>query len=979
MFSKSSKKKTRGKLSIDTTCAFQPKVFPYESQVPELKFVSFDESHARIATSEQKLDSKTPVYAGAKQAVSNGLQGHVASVRSQRGAIVASPGADDDQATLNLPYHKRLAAKRPEPLNLDRSHARNQDLDCTTPVIVITPARDEFRGTQTLQVKGRPASSVYSRYTNCMTTSSAPPVPPLPFMGKNSAGLKSRFSTVTATTTFEDVSPLDTAEKSRAAQTPGLPTPRRSKGWWNVLSPFSAKSTRPSFWRSPSPASDGTPVLKDAAAMGQAPTDSESLHSAAGDDSVTVVTENIPQRSLTAPAALHGSSKAFDIYHIASTGLAAAYFDVARRFPSLCVQDGGLGGWSPSQSVYLASPDGSRGTGLSNEKSPSEEAGNFRGEVVGSAQEVLSLDDTQPKKSTDRAVAPRAALFSTPSAEELQTPPVSRKTPVRAMTETTNMSVFSPLSATPEVHQAHLGMLIGPDSSFGEQRQIAVSRAPTPTVLDDNVASYTSAKHTPGQEPPSAYGVARLRPTHARQDSYGLGISDEKNELFPPPKYVVEERPRLGTDRFGQLTVRSPGDDKPVRPWYRRHFWLLAFLAAALVVLLIVLLTIFVPPKHNDVAIQATWLNLTGLPVIPIGISTVIQPQIAGSRDTCTKASMWNCQSTTSRLPDFRFEIRSRNGTSSRRTKRTVWQDYVYAASPPPPSESDRLYLGRTTDNITEPYSGEDTPIYISLLDTAALSSSTSVHKRSDTNFTYPYPTTSSNDEQDESSTKEAETTAASKLPNAAIKANGKPIDPLLYPLVKAQPLRLFNRGEETEHYGFYSYFDRSIYIASSDPSASLPWNTTTNHSNITTNVPLEDASAVCTFSQTRLLVQIWTRRGTLSNNLSNSTSDNVAAKGSSANDMSAPGSFPYPVTVTIDRHGGSAAKKGVYCYALDDAGKVDGSGKGWLLEDRAVGGELLDPAQVPGDEDDNLAKREKEQGEGIDGGSGGCQCQWKH
>ncbi|PPJ54446.1 hypothetical protein CBER1_06954 [Cercospora berteroae] len=1009
------KKATRGKLSIDTTCAVQKTVFPYESRIPELKFVSFEESHARSEAVEVgQLGGKTPVYAGAEKVVATGLQGHQPSVRSLRGDVaVATPAVQNGQSIGGLYSKRGPASRKPEPLKIDRAAADEQEttygMEVATPRIVVTPARDEFRSLQAQQVKGRRlASSVYSRYTNCMSTSTAPPVPPLPFTGTGSAGLKSRFSAVTATTTFEDVSPLDATEKACPLPTPGLPTPRRSKGWWTILSPFSAKSTTQSFWRSPPPIAERTPVLQHAAAMGEADpevmggeadrSNADVRYSAPCEGLTASMSEKVPQRSLTSPAALRGTPKLFDMYFIPSTGLAAAYFDIARRFPSWYAsedQDKSLvsPGWSPSQSVYT---------------SPNEKYG-YSPDAMDGDDAKKNVQGTQGKTPPQGTLSPPAisgakgAIFTTPSADELRTPPVVRSTPARGMTQTTDTSFMSPLSATPEIQQAHLGMPIGPTSSFGGQKEIAVSRAPTPNALDQTVLPHKEEEYIPARSPPEPKGVTRMRITHTRQDSYGLGISDGgKNELFPPPVYV-EERPQLVTDRFGQLTVRSLGDDKTRPPWYRRHIWLLSFLAGVLLLVLIIVLVIFVPQKHSDVAVEASWLNLTGFPAIPIGASTIIQPKMKKSRDTCIKGPIWSCSAPSSAatgdLPNFRLEIRSKNMTSSNLAKRSSWKDYVFASLPAPPNSDDRIYLGRTTDNVSEPYDGEETPFYISLLDAVALQTSSKLIKRT-SDFSYPYPTTTkSNDDDhdadnvDDDEKIKIDTSAASNIPKAAVKIDGKPEDSNLYPHVTAQPLRLYNRGLDTEHYGFYTYFDRSIYIDNLGSSgSSQPWNTT-NNNNITTNVPLSSASAVCTSSQTRLLVQIWTRRGLLNNaTVSSSANGSTVAGSSTANSMTFPGSFPYHVTVTIDRHGGLSAKdKAVYCYGIEEGTEiVDSSVKGWIWEDRGIGGKLVDGAEVPGEkkevlerrdddeeEEEDKSKDSKDEGSGIDGGTGGCFCQW--
>jgi len=192
------------------------------------------------------------------------------------------------------------------------------------------------------------------------------------------------------------------------------------------------------------------------------------------------------------------------------------------------------------------------------------------------------------------------------------------------------------------------------------------------------------------------------------------------------------------------------------------------------------------------------------------------------------------------------------------------------------------------------------------------------------------------------------------------------------------QPIRLYDRGLETEHYGFYTYFNRSIFLKS---TALL------NESNTSVGeVPddenggsTEEAALFrCTWAQTRLLVQMWTRKGNTSallnaagqSNLLNSASNYTAAV---ANDFTQPGSFPYPITITSDRHGGNIEEKLIYCYELDAREEpIVSSAKVWS-ENRGFGGTLINPApNVFGNDSDSSLG-------GFDGGSGGCKCVWEN
>lgn len=297
----------------------------------------------------------------------------------------------------------------------------------------------------------------------------------------------------------------------------------------------------------------------------------------------------------------------------------------------------------------------------------------------------------------------------------------------------------------------------------------------------------------------------------------------------------------------------------------------------------------------------------------------------------------------------------------ARVAKRSAKNDNAFSPSPPPPSQNDQVFLGQTTDNVSFPFDGEPTPFFISLLNATTLptASAASLQKRA-SNFSYPYP---------DSQTPNASTISTSKLPSPNVQSHGQPADQKLYPFVSAQPVKLFNRGQASEHYGFYTYFDRSVYMAG------LSSNTTQND-DVSSAVSLSNASAVCIWSQTRLHVQIWTRKQLVTALPSAGVSTvAVPAGNSTANDMLAPGSFPYAVTISLDRHGGAADDKGVYCYGIKE-GLVDRKNKWWI--DEARGDALINPAEIPSSINATAVhSRDASAGQGIDGGMGGCSCQW--
>ncbi|KAJ5937522.1 hypothetical protein N7454_003864 [Penicillium verhagenii] len=400
----------------------------------------------------------------------------------------------------------------------------------------------------------------------------------------------------------------------------------------------------------------------------------------------------------------------------------------------------------------------------------------------------------------------------------------------------------------------------------------------------------------------------------------------------------------------------------------RRRWYICIGLFFLAIVVVAVILAITLTKKSDETQVQSQWVNLTNYPPIQTGIMTVAgtEPQVQNS-GCINIETLWSCslpkgtqqsqnEPYAADEPTFRVEIRYLNttsnsttgGSNSTTTKRGIW-----TADPSPPSIADQIFLGNTTDGNDKPYAGEETPFYLSVLSAAHLSS-TNIFRRSTSNSSSLVP----------APTEDSDGTAAAAT---------------LYPLPSSQPVRLYNRGESSEHYGFYTYFDKSIFLQSKAPLN----DSTTDYDSEDSNggSTQAEAQARCTWSQTRFLVQIWTNpsgmgysllsSGSGSNTSATTTAtatstSSTATSSSSATDYTRPGSFPYPVTVTVDRHGGDADKKRVYCYGIEDNGHYNFTEAMLEIENRSVGGTLINPAS-----DSSLAYG------GIDGGTGGCECQW--
>ncbi|KAI9694420.1 MAG: hypothetical protein M1822_000036 [Bathelium mastoideum] len=466
-------------------------------------------------------------------------------------------------------------------------------------------------------------------------------------------------------------------------------------------------------------------------------------------------------------------------------------------------------------------------------------------------------------------------------------------------------------------------------------------------------------------------------------------------------------------------------------------------LGCLLVLAVIVVLVMMIHLRHDDIPVQGQFLNLTGFPPIPTGISTIAQPSAVLQDSSCVKpTTVWDCDvpqedrsaAYRSSQPEFRFEIRFKNSsavesssaqptngssaTPSRRAMnpvsagafirrftlatRDAFDDIAFTPMPPSPPDQEQRFLGHTTDNNTAPFDGEETPFYISFLNATALVGSTTLDSRS---VRQQISSTKSSQNQQngmipeasvsDATVKTQSATPSSPFPNDAsnvpapnILANGYPAPANLLTFPQAQQLRLYNRGSQSEYYGFYTYFDRSVFLSTiGGPDAATSASSAPQDAN--GGAAASNATFRCTWSQTRFKVQIWTKKGnpllgssSSSNALLSTSNTTIAAGNSSANDWLAPGSFPYPTTITLDRHGGDASRKSVYCYALDVSGKIMRDEATWQWEDRGAGGTLVNPAVVPGNGTSNVVqKRSADGGQygGVDGGSGGCGCAWQN
>ncbi|KAG7103001.1 hypothetical protein HYQ45_010165 [Verticillium longisporum] len=408
-----------------------------------------------------------------------------------------------------------------------------------------------------------------------------------------------------------------------------------------------------------------------------------------------------------------------------------------------------------------------------------------------------------------------------------------------------------------------------------------------------------------------------------------------------------------------------------------------------LIVLVVVLCVTLIPRGKTAVEVPSIFVNLTDFPPMPTGPLTVIGPDNSAAITGCTQpTTIWSCALPKEEhdsvapfrpnQPSFFMQIQYNNDTSApwnipngspprpdrgrtrearggggivargRAALRKRQDGQAFNPSPAPPSFEEMYFLGNTTDGIvSDDKAGEPTPFYFSILDTVNSTVGPNVlSKRQDFNLPSDFPV---------------------ELPEPELNEDGSPAPASFMPKAFQQPIRLYDRGLDTEHYGFYTYFKRSIYLRSvtvlngTDPSRGGDGES---------NVPLDEdggarlseASFIVTWTQTRFLVQIWTRR----ENTTQLLSERGRFDTGSGEATDRPGTMPYPITVTMDTHGGQPLEKVVWHWKVDSRQRIDTSDPKLIANNIGFGGTLVNPR----------ARNDTSFG-GFDGGDGGCKCEW--
>ncbi|RYP65953.1 hypothetical protein DL769_006180 [Monosporascus sp. CRB-8-3] len=377
------------------------------------------------------------------------------------------------------------------------------------------------------------------------------------------------------------------------------------------------------------------------------------------------------------------------------------------------------------------------------------------------------------------------------------------------------------------------------------------------------------------------------------------------------------------------------------------------------------------------------WLNITEFPPIPTGVLTVAGPENVQTVSGCVtenSETAWSCSlpkeehdSVAPYLPnqpEFIFQIQydndsralwnvseaieqpepadSEDSEKDRGRRRLITAPGI-SPDPEPPSVAEMVFLGNTTDKVkAEKKAGEPTPFYISLLLTVDETVGPNTLGRRQ-GFNSAIGGSRNNGTADSG--------LADILPPPVSNPDGTAAPARLFPLAKQQPLRLYDRGLESEHYGFYIYFDKRTYLTDKDDAVSVDKEGGSR---------LSEARYVVTFTETRFLVKIWTRRG--NTQLLGNGAAPVTTEDGTPSVSSRPGTMPYPLTIAEDMHGGNPTKKVTFYYGVDRDQQVNTTEARLITVDKGFGGTLIN----------EMAKADFALG-GVDGGTGGCRCEWQN
>ncbi|KAF5024283.1 hypothetical protein F66182_3651 [Fusarium sp. NRRL 66182] len=611
--------------------------------------------------------------------------------------------------------------------------------------------------------------------------------------------------------------------------------------------------------------------------------------------------------------------------------------------------------FSMSPKGNVDSPKSASGDEWWNRRETKAQQGQYLTPIMmpGSFQTPIVREPT-PRRSPSPRIETSHESASGPSSARAspvpETTPITEKPHILVIEEEESVGEqlppYSPTEKKPQAAPVRYRAVFPPGHPL--QGQFPPSPGPVSPGLSSTMSSQRADQMTDIPLTPAPRGDTRL--SHLALPTRPLGTSLPQEHPHEDANYMTKaERKRRRNEKEEAVARRLGGFWRgrgcvPKRGCFgrtgregrqRRRVWMIILgITLAIIILAITLGVVLTRPKDSE-EVPSIWINLTDFPPMPTGALTVVGPDNIVARSGCTEPStLWSCSlpkeqhdSVKPYKPDQPTIImniewdnstrkdwkvpnedppllkarRSMGGATHAGSMIRGRQTPKFESRPDPPKFQEMWFLGNTTDDIkSDEKGGEATPFYISLVDSIEEDNRKELTKRQDrpdVNVSLP-----------------------DMLPSPDLTAQGTAKPAVLLPQPVQQPVRLYDRGLPTEHYGFYTYFKRTIFLKS----------LTVLNGTKDDDIPLDEdggcreteAGFLATWSETRLLVQIWTR--TLAANTSTLIDRREKGSIDGSEQLIRPGTMPYPVTVTMDTHGGDRAKKFVWAWPIDDRQKLD-------------------------------------------------------
>lgn len=351
---------------------------------------------------------------------------------------------------------------------------------------------------------------------------------------------------------------------------------------------------------------------------------------------------------------------------------------------------------------------------------------------------------------------------------------------------------------------------------------------------------------------------------------------------------------------FGAVESLDGGSEK--KSLSRKGKWGICIAAATILITVAIVGAIVgtSQPKAANTAV-AQEFNISGFPPLPVGEAT-ITPQADAEKpiSTCVEPrTLWSCnlpfdtgfptksaRSEKYKIPQFTFTIALRNSSRDDLEEQVLW-------APVPeqiPNSKEYSALAEVDGIQSDNKAGEETNFYLSMqTDTKPITISQVTFN------TVSNSTTDDNDAEKEPTTDNRGQRAArrslSKRQEVTTPAQMLPLK------LRNQPLRLFDRGLDTEHYGFYVYFNKTIRVVAPTPTDVTEFS---QSNDMPSGVVASVTATEVKWEKTRFRVAIWTKRR------ASGEVDLIAEDGHKLAPQ--PGaydnSFLYPVSVIEDRAG---------------------------------------------------------------------------